>query len=145
MDISFYYNDSENNKIHKNIQLISTLTGTLRNTSNIVRPEITIASDVTNSNYAYIPDFKRYYYIRDIVSVRNEIWTVMLESDPLMSFESSIMNLQVVLAETEQQYTDSYLADSRVWITKVKDKTDIINFPSGLLQDGEFILITAGG
>ena len=145
MDITFYQNTSQNNKLNKNLQFIAHISGTLREPSNIVHPEILIATNVINSNYAYIPEFKRYYYIREITSIRNDLWKVSMDSDPLMSFATSILNLDVVLAESEQAYTDNYLADSRVWITKVKDKTDIITFPNGLLQNGEFILITAGG
>ena len=146
MNLKLYYTSSENNQLNKQLTLVSNLTGTLRDTSNVVRPTIMIETDsIGDSNYAYIPTFHRYYYIRDAVSIRNGLWLLELESDPLMSFYGDIIELTVVLKETESYGTDDYIADDRVWITKVKDKTNIINFPNGLLDTGTYVLITAGG
>ena len=146
MTIKLYYTASDNNQLTKVIELTQTLTGALRNESDIVRPQILIECEsVSDSNYAYIPEFHRYYFIREVESIRNGLWLIQLESDPLMSFRTSIAQLEVILQESETSNIDDYLADSRVWITKVKDKTSIIQFPSGLSETGDFILITAGG
>lgn len=146
MQIELYYTASENNQLSKTIELTKTLTGTLRNESNVVRPQIMIESDsLDNSNYAYIPEFHRYYYIKEITSIRTRLWLLSLESDCLMSFKSSIKELQVILQESENSNVDNYLADDRVWIAKVKDKTSIVQFPNGLSETGDFVLITAGG
>ena len=146
MTIKLYYTASDNNQLTKTIELTQTLTGALRNESDIVRPQILIECvSVSDSNYAYIPEFHRYYFIREVESIRNGLWLIRLESDPLMSFRTSINQLQVILQETENVGVDNYLADDRVWVAKVKDKTSIITFPNGLLESGEYILITAGG
>lgn len=146
MDINLYYTSSENNQLVKHLSLTRTLTGSLRNESDVVHPQVLVeVANVSDSNYAYIAEFHRYYYIREIKSVRTGIWLLYLESDPLMSFQTSIKNLQVVLLESENTAIDNYLSDDRVWVAKVKDKTSIINFPYGLLESGEYILITAGG
>lgn len=146
MNLKIYYNISENNQLSKDITLISDLTGTLRDSSDIVNPRILIEADsIANGNYAYISQFNRYYYIKEVTSVRNGLLLLQLESDPLMSFKTDIKRLSVVLAESEQLAVDRYLPDERVWLTKVKDKTDIISFPYGLSANGDYILITAGG
>lgn len=146
MQIKMYYNSSENNHLSKALELVTTLTGTFRNESGVIRPQVLVeAENVGNANYAYIPEFHRYYYILEIITVRNGIWMLQLEVDPLMSFKADIYRMQAVLIETESSGVDNYLADDRVWVTKVKDKTSIIQFPSGLLESGEYILITAGG
>lgn len=146
MQIKLYYNVSENNQLTKNISLYSTLTGTLRHESDIVHPQILIeAATIGNANYAYIPEFNRYYYVKEIVSVRNGLLLLNLDTDPLMSFKEDIKRLTVVLEETESLAIDNYLADDRVWIAKVKDKTSVIQFPNGLSTSGDYILITAGG
>ena len=44
----------------------------------------------------------------------------------------------------EQVEADNYLV-SESWVSKVKTKTDILQFSNGLLDSGEYILITAGG
>lgn len=146
MNIKLYYTNSENNQLDKSLTLVYNLTGTLRNESNIVRPIILIEADsLGNSNYAYIPAFNRYYFITEITSIRTGLWLLLLESDPLMSFKDAISRLEVILQESETVSVDNYLSDNRVWLAKVKDKTSIIQFPNGLLNTGEFILITAGG
>ena len=61
-----------------------------------------------------------------------------------MSFKDQIQNFDVILDHSEVFNTTNY-ASSPVWKTLVKTKTDILNFPYGLSDDGEFILITAGG
>lgn len=146
MYLNLYYTDSENNQLNKTLTIKHQLTGTLRNESNVVRPMILLeALSIADSNYAYIEEFQRYYYIKEIESIRNGLWLISLESDPLMSFKNDILNLEVVLAECEDNHSNSYLSDNRVWISSNKDRTSIINFPSGLSESGENILITSGG
>lgn len=146
MDLRLYYTSDENNKINKNLSSPLVLTGTMRDSSSIVNPVILVEGVSFNAfNYAYIPNFDRYYFIKEIVNYRNDLWILELECDVLMSFRSSILNMNCILLETESKGADKYLSDTRVWVAKVKDKTDIINFPNGLLENGEYILITAGG
>lgn len=146
MDLRLYYTGDENNKIRKTLNNALILTGTMRDSSSIIKPVIMVEGASFNGyNYAYIPTFDRYYFIKEIINYRNNLWILELECDVLMSFKSSILNMNCILLETESKGADKYLADTRVWVTKVKDKTDIINFPSGLLENGEYILITAGG
>ena len=64
--------------------------------------------------------------------------------DVLESFKTDIKNLSVILLNTQNVGVNNYLP-SPVFRNNVKAKTDIINFPSGLNDTGEFILITAGG
>lgn len=145
MEISLYVNHSENNKIHKNLTSGETLSGTLRSESNVISPGIIIHyANPTGFNYAYIPDFKRYYFITEMTAVRTDIWNLKLASDPLMSFADAIMQCPVILNETTETGKSSYLP-GRNWVNNCKNKTDILTFSGGLNSDGEYILITAGG
>lgn len=145
MDITFYYNQSDSNYIVKNIVQIESLSGTLRAESSALQPKITVATlNPTAYNYAYIPDFNRYYYVTDWISVRNGVWECSLSVDPLMSYASQIASAKISLVNTQSQDADNYLS-SNIFRTTVKEKTDILSFSSGLLENGEYILITAGG
>lgn len=142
MIIYLYNNESPANKISKDITLLATLTGAMRGESNVVSPVIRIENSVFPVfNYAHIPDFERYYYLRDVREVRANIWDIYLQSDPLMSFDLS--NVSGVVIETQNDGSN-YLP-ARNWVRMVKTKTDILNFGAGLLDTGEYILITAGG
>lgn len=146
MDIRLYYTNSPNNKIGKNLYSETSYTGSLRDISKILKPEILIETSSLNGfNYAYIPQFNRYYFIRDIESYRTGLWLVKLEVDVLESFKTAILDLNCIIEATEEYGANDYLSDSESWVTTVKAKTDILNFSNGLLDEGEYILITAGG
>lgn len=145
MNIQLCSNTSEKNKINKTITTGITLSGSLRNESNVVNPSIIINIDnPTVYNYAYIPDFNRYYFITNYISLRTGIWQINLKSDVLMSFKDSILSSEVLINKTETTGKNNYLTGSN-WVNNCKTKTDILAFPHGLLDDGKYILITAGG
>lgn len=145
MEITLCVNTSEKNKIGKNLTSINVFSGTLREETSVISPVVLMElENPSGYNYAYIPEFGRYYFIRDMVSVRNGLWRVSMQVDVLESFNNYIRELDVILSDSENMGAENYLSGN-VWKTKVKEKTDIINFPSGLSETGYFILITAGG
>lgn len=121
--------------------------GTIRGESSILKPSITIqAGNIVGFNYCYIPDFGRYYFIQDVVSLRVNVWELMLTVDVLMSHKSEILNSPATVAGMTSYLNGvNKYVNSDVWGTLCKDFTDIIPFQNGLLDDGEYILITAGG
>lgn len=143
-DIYLYKNKSEKNKLNKSLTNPVTLTGVLREETSIITPIITIsANNPYNYNYAYIPVFGRYYFINDILSVNQGAWRLHMQVDPLMSFKAQILNSYVILDDSTDNGSNYLPGD--VWVNNVKERTDIVNFPSGLSNEGSFILITAGG
>ena len=148
MEITLYTNESEKNKLDKTITNSVLLEGNLRDESSIINPIILISSNKEDIpymyNYAYIPAFGRYYFITDIESVRTGIWRVSMHVDVLMSYKEQIKNLNVIINNSEETGANNYLSGEQ-WITNVKNTTNIVNFPNGLNDNGEFILITAGG
>ena len=145
MNIILYVNNSEKNKIGKNLTNDFSLSGTLRDATDIINPVILVElNEIANYNYCYISNFKRYYFITDITVIRTGLYAISLSVDVLESFKSEIKNLSVILLNTENVGLNNYLP-SQVFRNNVKSKTDILNFPNGLNDSGEFILITAGG
>lgn len=145
MNITLYVNKSEKNKIGKNLTNDLFISGTLRDATNIINPIILVElNEISNYNYCYIPNFNRYYFITDITVIRTGLYAISLLVDVLESFKTDIKNLSVILLNTQNVGSNNYLP-SPVFRNNVKSKTDIINFPNGLNDSGEFILITAGG
>lgn len=143
MNIVLMQNNSEPNKIGKNLTTINTLEGSIKEPSSIINPDIMIDYDYPSEfNYVHIPAFNRYYFVKDVTVVRNHIIIIHLKVDVLESFKNQILSQNVIIDKNE--LGDRYLIGEN-WVRNVKTKTDIINFPSGLLDSGEFILITAGG
>lgn len=144
--ISLFKTASENNRVVKVLTDEKQLSGELRNQTSVLNPKIRIESEenIAGYNYCYIPEFGRYYYIVDIMSVRTRVWEVSMRCDVLMSYKDEIQGLNVILNNTQETGLNNYLASPN-WVNLVKTKTDIKVFPSGLGEQGEFILITAGG
>ena len=145
MDIIFYNNKSEDNRLIKTITQISTGTGTLRESCSMIDPSVlTAIADVSNINYAYIADFGRYYFIRKITVDRENLYRIDMHVDVLMSYKTALINCKGIIKSSTSANANNYLNGNN-WVRTEKDTTTIMRFPSGLSTDGNFILITAGG
>lgn len=146
MVITLYNSLSERNVIDKTLTNALAIEGTLRESVSVTAPIITIQGGIgiVGYNYCYIGDFYRYYFITDIKSIRNNLWALTLKVDVLMSFKNDIKNTPAIIDHTTDQRITDYM-NSNIWQSMVKDKTDIINFNSGLSETGGYVLITAGG
>lgn len=147
MDIVLYINDSERQAIYKDLQAGITFSGYLRGESSVINPSFMLETDnPTSYNYCFIPDFDRYYFISNITSVRTNLWRIDCSVDVLMSYQEQILNLDVIVSYiTDGEPTAETYFSGEPWQALVKTKTDVLQFPNGLLDDGEYILITSGG
>lgn len=145
MEIRLYNNISDNRTIRKKLLNEFSLTGTLRDSCSLIEPVINIeSSNVLRFNYAYIPDFQRYYFVKEITNLRKNIWTLELEVDPLMSFKGDILALQVVVdKQSSDNLGDEYIDDGSLVADSFTFK-NVYNFSNGFNNSGEYILITAG-
>lgn len=123
-----YDNQAEKNRVYKAPKLtaLDTIKGTLREEASIVKPVITFEyPSVPKINYVYIPNFGRYYYVDDIVSVRQNMWKVSLHVDVLMSYFTYIFNLSGTVERNEFEYND-LIEDNKLPSTS-KDNYVMIN------------------
>lgn len=147
MTITLYKCSDENTKVSKSLTSAFNLSGTLRQETSIVNPVIRINGDssIVGYNYAYIPEFSRYYFITDIVAVVNGIWDISFSVDVLMSYKQQILALPVIVRRQESNF-NSYLSDGQRLIAA--DDTINIVQPSGSYSyDGQerYFLLVAGG
>ena len=145
MDVIFYYNMSDDRMINKSLATGETFQGVLRDECSIMSPVIRFEKNgVLRYNYAYIPDFQRYYSITYKTSYRDGIWDVSFEVDVLMSFRNDINNLNVIVdKQTSSDIGDERIDDGSLVTENVMFQT-VYNFPNGFNDTGEYILITAG-
>lgn len=145
MELQFYYNLSDERQIYKKLSSPLTLTGTLRDESSVMNPKILVKSDTPlRYNFCYIPEWNRYYFVREITSYRNDLYIVLLEVDVLMSFKNDIALLQVVVdKQTEFNNGDEYIDDGSL-VVNANMFTRVYNFTFGFNDSPEYILITAG-
>lgn len=119
------------NKISKNPTTIRTVSGTLRDEASIVDPVILIEFEgtLTDCNYAYIEEFSRYYYIRNIDAVRTNLWRVSMHCDVLKTFSEGILGSPCIVAKNSKKF-NMYLNDADY---KCQQNEWVLtqNFPSG--------------
>lgn len=141
--VTLYNNASDNRVVSKDITQLAVLSGTLRNETDKMSPVILVSSETAPvCNYAYVPEFGRYYYVNEIRFIRTGIYELHMSVDVLKSFNLS--GVVGILSDTESTGMNTYLP-SKGYVINSKRKTDIYQFSNGLLDTGEYILITAGG
>lgn len=147
MNISLYKTNSEKNVVYKTLtNEVSFADVTFKNPTEILNPVITLATaiDVEAYNYCYIPEYNRYYYISNIVSVVNGLWTINLSVDVLMSFKQYFANFDVILKRSQTEY-NKYINDGEI-VTAADNIISTVKFPqTPLNKQMYFILTTVGG
>lgn len=128
--IVFMNNQQELNKISKSPSTVMTLTGTLREETDIVDPQINIeySGTLTNTNYMYIAEFHRYYFITKIESVRTGLWRVYAHCDVLKTYSQAILGTECVVARSQNLY-NLFLNDSAFKVYS-NPRLQIAKFPN---------------
>lgn len=126
-----------------------TCNGNLKDETSVTDPSFLIEKTTppikTQYNYCYIPQFERYYFIRDFDVVHNNMWRVSCHVDVLYTYMAEILNNKVII-EKAQSASDAnlYLNDGS-FVVDARKYNRVINFPGGLSETGHNILICAGG
>lgn len=144
-DIVFYVNDSDKNKLNKDLREVITVSGTLKEGSSIVNPVILVESNLINlvgANYAYIEDFRRYYYITDVVSERNILSRVSMRCDVLMSFKNEILSNAGIIHKSEKNW-NLYINDGSLRTYQYKN-IQTFKFPTGFPTGTDLVMAIAG-
>ncbi len=145
MEVQFYFCNSDSRVINKKLTPGQSFQGQARDEVNIMSPIIRFdTNEILQYNYAYIPEFNRYYYVTDRNAFREGLFDVTLAVDVLMSFATDIAQLVVVAdKQSMEENGDEYIDDSSLVAENVMFQT-VYNYPNGFNDKGEFILITAG-
>ena len=143
MVIQFLHNKSEYNTINKNTELVVEKTITLKNDCDIVNPYLLLKLDdnLFLSNYAYIPDFKRYYFITGIEILSKTLVAVSMHVDVLESFKDDVLAGTVHI--TESSNVDNYYPKELDSLTSMESHKFISN--KELALNPSKVLATLGG
>lgn len=144
MQITLYTNSSDNVKVNKTLANATVTNCNLKNETSIKDPIIELSGNnsIVGFNYAFIPDFNRYYYITGITNVRNGLYRLTMSVDVLMSFKSQFLNCQAII-ERQQNSWNKYLEDGKI-LTYSDTFTVTKKFPVEL-SNSTYILTVAGG
>lgn len=105
MTLYIYNTTSDEDHLLKDItNLIGEHSGAVRGEIDVQFPSVTVNATLKSGNYCYIPDFGRYYWIREKTIIREGITSISLESDPLMSFAAQILTLSAYVYRSSVDY-----------------------------------------
>ena len=142
MNILLYKTTNANNDLNETISDKVELVGTLRDASSVIAPSILIQSNPIGYNYAYIPEFGRYYYIKNITAFRKGAYIVDLKCDVLMTFREEILNMSGIVS----RLTDGAAYATRDIKTKCLETHRRLDFPeTPFTRNGSYVLISKGG
>ena len=144
MILKLYKNLSEKNVVDKNITELATITGTLREDCSVINPVIMIEDtagfDLKFTNYAYIEEFGRFYYINNIVC-KGHLFELNMHVDVLKTHANGIRANEAVISRQQNNY-NLYLQDG-VFKTYAYPHIQIKQFPSGF-SGYNFVFSVAG-
>lgn len=138
---------SERNIINKVVQTVATVNAVIKGELSIETPILILDYDgnSNNINYMRIPELHRTYFINDIVKLTGHRYEIHGKSDVLESFKNDILNMNCIINKQQNPINANMYLDDGSFIMENKEFNSVINFPNGFNQEGEYILITAGG
>ena len=106
MQIDFYKNLVPKNRLYRKLTGHLVAQGHLKEATDILNPVITVAYNAyhININYCYIPDFGRYYFIKDYI-IDGDTVTLKLHVDVLYTYRAQILQSQCVAARSSSSYS----------------------------------------
>lgn len=146
--VTLQLNKSPSNKVDKNITDVAVATGVLRAGTSIISPVIEISSQLSESiisgvNYAYIPEFNRYYFVTNIISTANRLWVIHMQVDVLMTYKTYIRRQTAIVSRQKNVFNmmldDGWFMAYQNPIVQLRKFSEAAPFNSQ-----EYILVLAG-
>lgn len=147
MQIELYTNFSDNRYLSKNITLINTVDCAIKDKCPVETPKIVLTnmlgSSINRCNYAYVPQWGRYYYVQNINVDTGGRIELELKVDVLMTYAGQIRTINTVVDRQEFVY-NKYISDSNVPVrtNRIVSYKSIGKFPRA---DHNFVLNVNGG
>lgn len=150
MQIDLFTCTAERNRVNKSGYISNrfTMAGSLKKSTSVTN--VTVEIEKTNPviykyNYMYIAEFNRYYYIDDIVNISRNRWEIHASVDVLFSFMNDILQTTAIIDKSEIETSANLYLDDGSYVMDSRKYNEIKEFPSGLNENGAYILICAGG
>lgn len=141
MQVELYTTTDNPNVINKTLTKVREVNVTFRQMVDEKSPVMILHNqNIDGCNYAYIPTFKRYYFINDVSNYSNVLARVALTSDLLMTYKDTLLNSEVKITATDKP---SYLSTNLPTTTQnmVRKTFSTVTLPA----ENSIILTTVGG
>lgn len=139
----FFINTSDDKRVDKNLTRLRTATIEYKNDTSVVEPIIKVVNfnGIFNTNYVYLSDFGRYYFVRG-TTVSQQYVILQLQEDVRYTLRNQIRKCRAIIKRQENLF-DTYLDDEKFkaeGFTRIQTYT----FGSGFTENA-FLLTIAGG
>lgn len=142
MLMKLYTTKTPNNTIGKVLENETEYNIKFKSQADRTNPVVVLMSEtMIDFNYAYIPDFNRYYFVESIEVTPNKIYNISLRCDVLESFKNDILASSGFV---NQQTTPNKYYNSD-YQTEIKKEVDVIKSNVTLDTTKSTILVTIGG
>ena len=153
MQIRFGYTFDDMRKLEKSVTWSDTFDCKPYTDYNISAPNLLIVNAtgaIANNNYAYIPNYGRYYYVDSVTVGRNGMYVVQLSVDVLMTYADAIKNLSATISRQENiginDIVDSLLPlQNRKELAVIEFESSEFNITSANNGSYNFVLNVTGG
>lgn len=125
----------------------------VKQASSILNPQITLAlstigeKNYASVNYAYVPEWGRYYFVDDITLENDSLLTLTLSVDVLMSYKDKILSSQQFISRAESLNSALYIdSEKPIQANKkisVPDSVVLGIFPES--TGNNYVMTVAGG
>ena len=144
MEIKLYITEDSDTVMNKDLTLIATFDIQMRDTQNVSAPILILGEiegvDLKAVNYAYIDEFKRYYFIRTITVGQNNIYTLAMECDVIETYKEDILNSSALISRRVAAGDYGDMAVS----SEVRKEVEVFKSTRGFNEDKTIILSTVG-
>lgn len=133
---------STNNSLNKVLENETEFDIKFKSQADRKNPVVVLNSQtMINFNYAYIPDFERYYFIERVEVTPNKIYNITLRCDVLESFKNDILASSGFISQ-QTEGNNYYNSDYQ---TEIKKEVEIIQSTVTVPQTKSTILVAVGG
>lgn len=143
MKITLYNTTSPYNCINKTLTNSTDFEVKLKDSTSISKPTLLLNTslDLSVYNYCYIPKFKRYYFLTDIIIQRQNLFIINLDIDVLESYKNDILNSTAYISQT----VNSNPYYNRDYETEIRKKCTIYKSSITNELNNNIIMVTVGG
>lgn len=144
MKATFYSTKSDNRKLRKDLSLIKEVNYINKSNDSVLNPIIVVDTfdGFEKVNYAFIEQYKRFYFVTDIQPIVGGRLQITLKVDVLQSYADAIANTQAII-ERSSSYGNSYIVDNDIVLSN-KPNYQTIAFPKSLDTTLHYVLIVSG-
>lgn len=143
MKLKLYHTRNSNNTIGKVLEDEQVFDIDFKDTADVIKPVIRLYHvGKLIYNYAYIPDFDKYYFINNIDIYPNYIHKIKLETDVLETYKDDILESEGIISRST--YSDDYY-DGGDYRSEERMEHVLYKSDKSAEFESNTILVTIGG